>query len=85
MPQPGLHIGNVRLILEGVGCRCCPQGMKAQPIQRDSDLASVIFHHGINAVSGDGLIQLSRHVVAGRAAGWTGTYRVLEPFPMTVR
>lgn len=65
--KPSLDVGQVGSVFQGVGGGGGAQGVQAQPIQRDAGLPAVNFHHRVDAVSGDGLIQLSRHVVAGGA------------------
>ena len=46
MPEPELYLGDVRLVLQGIGGRRGPQGMDAQTRHRveQSHLADIVLH-----------------------------------------
>lgn len=52
MPQPFLHLGDVRFVIEGVGGGGRAEGMNAESFDvRDVDLGCGVFHNFIHLVS----------------------------------
>ena len=48
VPQPFLDLGDVGLVLQGVGCCGGTQGMGRDVLDVDADLAGILFKESVN-------------------------------------
>lgn len=67
VPQPLLHLGNIRFVIERI-CRArSAERMNSQPQGiSNTDLAGVIPHHLIYPVRGHGSVYTASHIVSYR-------------------
>ncbi len=62
MAEPLLHLGDIRIMREGIGRRSCPHRMDAQTIHLDGEacLSAVLLHHvAVDRVGVYGLVELT--------------------------
>ena len=79
MPQPFLHLGDVGIVIEGVGGRRGAERMRAD-LEAQSE--RVPPHELVDSVGGDGIVEVAGAVVADRpeegAFGVGGVARLVE-------
>lgn len=73
MPEPLLDIGDVGLVLEGVGRGRCSQCVQAQPVDFDPGTGRVSLEHLVDPVAGEVLLELPGAVVADRPEEGSGS------------
>ena len=76
MPQPLLDVGDVRVVIEGVGGGRRAERVQAKPVHVDPGRGRIGLHPPVDAVSGDPVLQRAGPVVSDRTE--EGTLAVLS-------
>ena len=66
MPEPLLHLGDVGLMVERVGGRRGPQGVRAEPLDVHPHTLRVVLHHLVDPVRGHRPLHCPARVVLHR-------------------